>query len=206
MFGYLIAFLGYGFMVIGFIATAWVVAGRISKASDLLESDVPNLICEHEWNQIINHEEKKIAIAVIAVKNKPGRRTDNSTAYQVSARLDFFDRKDRILAQVRCGYWSRDSAQNYFSEMGKKKKCEKIVFYTHDSWNLPIAYQVEGSDIIYAYDQAAPIESKKIGKLPVKLSIVFEGENFKATQPTKYLLVPDTTGTQPAGIWPQKKI
>ncbi|SRR6266498_2726478 len=215
MVGSILAFLGYGFMVFGVFATLWTVAGRISQSSDILESDKPNLVQDNEWNQIIDYEGKKIAIGMISIKNRPNRQTsiknrpnrqtDNSTAFEVSARLEYYDRANRKIAQVKCGYWTRDSAQNYFLAMGKKKRCEKINFYTHDTWYLPIAYQVENNELIYAYDHASAVQSKKIGNLPIKVSIVFEAENLKTTQPIRYLLIPNTTGIYPRGFWIQKK-
>jgi len=205
MVGSLLAFLGYGFMVFGIFTALWIVAGKISQTSNILESDKPNLIPDNEWNQIIDFEGKKIAIGMISIKNKPGRQTDNSTAFEVSARLEYYDRSHRKIAQVNCGYWTRDSAQNYFSQMGQKKRCEKIAFYTHDIWYLPIAYQVENNETVYAYDHANAVEAKRIGKLPIIVSIVFEAQNLKPTRPIQYLLVPNTTGTYPRGFWIQKR-
>lgn len=205
MVGSIFAFLGYGFMAFGIFTVLWILAGRISQASDLFESDKPNLVQDNEWNQIIEYKGKKIAIGMISIKNKPHRQTDNSVAFEVSARLEYYDREDRKLAGVKCGYWKRDSAQNYFSEMGKKKRCGKINFYTHDTWYLPIVYQVEDNEIIFAYDPANAVQSKRIGKLPIRVSIVFEAENLKPTKPIRYLLVPNSTGTYPRGFWIQKK-
>lgn len=203
--GSLLAFLGYGFMAFGIFAALWLVAGKISQTSNIFDSDKPNLVQDNEWNHIIDYEGKKIAIGIISIKNRPDRQTDNSTAFEVVARLEYHDRTGRKIAQVKCGYWTRDAPQNYFSEMGQKKRCEKITFYTHDTWYLPIVYEVENNEIIYAYDHANAVQSKRIGKLPFTVSVCFEAENLKKTKPIKYLLVPNTTGGHPKGFWIQKK-
>lgn len=203
--GPLLAFFGYGFMVFGVFATLWIIAGKISQASNIFESDKPHLVQDSEWNQIIDFEGGKIAFGMVSIKNKPGKQTDKSTAYEVSARLEYYDRSGRKVAQLKCGHWTKGSARHFIYDIGKTKRCEKITFYTHDTWCLPIAYEVENDEVIYAYDHTNALRSKRIGKLPITVSIVFEAENLKKTKPIRYLLVPNTTGTYPKGFWIQKR-
>jgi hypothetical protein len=170
----------------------------------VLRNDKPFLVQDNEWNHIIDFEGEKVGVAMISIKNKPVRITDNSVAYNVSANISFFDRKDKPLLRIKCGYWTRTSPEHYFADAGKKKKCEKIDFYPSDTWYLPIVYKWEDEDTVYGYDPASSIKSKKLGKLPMKFTVIFEGENIKSTRPLQYLLKPQPAGLS-GGFWIQKR-
>ncbi len=169
----------------------------------LLRSNKPNLVQDNEWNAVITHNNSRIGIGMISIKNNPGRKTDKSTAYDVSARIEFLDRKDKHILTVKCGCWTRDSAEKFFSEYGERKRCEKVDFYTYNQWSLPIAYKLEDSDLVFAYDRTSPLMSRKIGKLPVKFKVFIEGENFKSPKPMNYILMPQPSGLE--GFWIQKR-
>jgi len=198
--------------VIAFILISSTLFGALSLASPLfrwikiyvLRSDKPNLVQGNEWNAIIDFEGRKVGVVMISIDNKPSRITENSVAYNVSARIDFYDRKDKHLLQVKCGYWTKTSPEKFFIDSGKKRKCSEIDFYTHETWYLPVVYKWEGDDAAYAYDHASSIKSRKLGKLPIKFNVTFVGENLKPAQPLKYLLVPQP-GDRRNGFWIQKK-
>ncbi len=170
----------------------------------ILRSDKPFIVQGNEWNAIIDYEGGKVGVAMISIDNKPARNTENSVAYSVFARIDFFDRKDNHLLQIKCGYWTRTSPEGFFAESGKKRKCEKVDFYSNETWYLPVVYKWENEDTVFAYDHSSSIKSKKLGKLPIKFSVVFEGENLKPTRPINYLLVPQPGGRLD-GFWIQKR-
>jgi hypothetical protein len=198
--------------IIVFVLISSTIFGALSLASPLirwiktyiLQSDRPNLVQGNEWNAIIEFEGRKVGVAMISIDNKPSRVTEKSVAYNVSARIDFYDMKDKHLLQVKCGYWTKTSPENFLADSGKKKKCSKIDFYTHETWYLPVVYKWEGDDTVYAYDHAGSIKSKKLGKLPIKFNITFVGENLKTTETLKYFLVPQP-GDRRNGFWIQKR-
>jgi hypothetical protein len=198
--------------IIVFVLISSTIFGALSLLSPIfrwiktyiLRNDKPHLIHSNEWNVIIDFEGRKVGVAMISIDNKPLQKTDNSIAYNVSACINFFDRKDNHLLQVKCGYWTRNSPEKFFSDSGKKRKCEKIDFYANESWYLPIVYKWEDEDVVYAYDHAASVKSKKLGKLPIKFRITFEGENLNPTRPINYLIVPQPGGRLD-GFWIQKR-
>jgi hypothetical protein len=169
----------------------------------VFRSYTPNLVQDNEWNAIVSHNNSRIGIGMISIKNNPGRKTDKSTAYGVSARIDFSDQKGKHILSVKYGYWTRDSAEKFFPEYGKKKQCEKVDFYTYNQWYLPIAYKDENDDSVFAFDPASPLMSKKLGKLPVNFKVFMEGENFKSKRPLNYVLMPQPNGLE--GFWIQKR-
>ncbi|MHB8779101.1 MAG: hypothetical protein ACYC6R_15285 [Anaerolineales bacterium] len=195
-----------------FILISSAMFGMLSLLSPLIQwfknhilrSDKPFLVQSNEWNAIIDYEGGKVGVAMISIDNKPARSTENSVAYSVSARIDFFDRKDNHLLQIKCGYWTRTGPERFFAESGKKRKCEKVDFYSNDTWYLPVVYKWESEDIVFAYDHSSSIKSKKLGKLPIKFSVTFESENLNLTRPINYLLVPQPGGSLD-GFWIQKK-
>ena len=182
------------FGVISFFSTPISLIWRY-----LVRSDRPNLVRGEGGNYIVDHNNSKIGIGIIGIKNDPRKKTDKSTAYGVSARIEFSDRNDKHILTVKRGYWTRDPAIKFFPEYGKIKQCGKVDFYTYNPWSLVAIYKFEDNDTVFAYDPTRPLMSKKIGKMPIKIRIFIEGENYKSRKSLNYILVPQPSGLE--GFW-----
>lgn len=171
----------------------------------VVKSDKPKLTQLNDGvNAIVRYEDFEIGIGIISIKNDPGRRSDKSTAYNVSARIEYFDRKDKHILTVNRGFWTSESAEKYFQEYGKIKQCDKVDFYTYNHWSLPVAYKkVENDEKVYAYDPTSPLFSKELGRLPIKIMIHLDGENYKSKKPLKIILMPQPRALK--GFWIQKR-
>lgn len=199
--GYGLIFTVVFFSIFGFISFSQTPVSLTWKY--LIRSDKPKLIQASEWNAIVTHNDSKIAIGMISINNEPGRKTSRSTVYAVSARIEFFDRRNKHILTVKCGQWTQESAEVFFTNYGKRKGCEKIDFYTYHQWYLPIVYKVDSEEQVFAYDSSSPLRAKKIGKLPIEVRVSFEGENYKSAKSLNYTLLPQPVGLE--GFWISKK-
>lgn len=199
--GYSLVFIILFFAFFGFISFFSTPINLIWTY--LVRGFKPNLVQDNEWNAIVNHNNSRIGIGMISIKNNPGRKTDKSTAYGISARINFSDRKGKHILTIKCGFWTRDSADKFFSEYGTKKRCEKVDFYTYNHWSLPITYKQENDETVYAYDPSSPLLARKLGKLPINFTVYIEGENYKPKKALNYVLMPQPSGLE--GFWIQKR-
>lgn len=178
---------------------------RVSIYLHFLKDEKPKLLASEGHNRLFTYQGSRIAVALMPVKNQPGRRTDKSIAYDVSAKIEYFTKDDKLILRVKCGYLSKVTAEDYFQEMGDKKGCTKVVFFADESYSIPLLYEVEGDNVTYAYDHGSPFKARKLGNLPIKINIWLSGANYKSKYPIKFFVVPNTTATKPKGFWLQKR-
>ena len=133
---------------------------------------------------------KQITFAVIDIMNKPGRNTERSIAYDVTVRIEFLDLENRSLVVVKNGFLTQAGSNSFIEGIGKTGHRREVDFYPDENWQLPVVYKWLDDDMIYAYDPASPLKSKKIGNKPVRARITFEGTNLRLTRPIKYFVRP----------------
>lgn len=178
---------------------------RISIYLHFLKDDKPKLLINEGHNRLFTYQGSQIAVALVPIKNQPERRTDNSIVYDVSARIEYFTKDDKLILRVKRGYLSKVIPESYFQEMGNTRGREKVIFFADESYTIPLLYEVEGDNVIYAYDHESPFKARKLGNLPIKIHLWLSGTNYKSKHPIKFFVVPNTTGTKPKGFWLQKR-